>query len=215
MSVWVLIPVKPIARAKSRLASVLDADQRTHLAEAMLRHTLEIVTPLSAVTGVLVISRDSRALALAREMRAHTVQESGAPELNNALMRATQVLGGWRAGAVLVLPADIPLMNADDITQVIRLGQSPDTVVITPDAHHDGTNALLVRPPGLFSYAYGKNSFERHQQLARLAGATVHVYEAERLMLDLDTPDDWQQYHQYVASGKYGVEPILIPDNTN
>ena len=68
---------------------------------------------------------------------------------------------------------------------MIRQGRSYNSVVIASDHEKNGTNALFVRPPGLFSYAYGENSFGRHQQLARLSGATVHVYESERLQLDL------------------------------
>ncbi|MEL6270635.1 MAG: 2-phospho-L-lactate guanylyltransferase, partial [Chloroflexota bacterium] len=170
MSVWVLIPVKPLTRAKSRLSEVLTAEQRTHLAEATLRKTLSVVTQLPQVAGVLVISRDGRVLSLAREMGVHTVQESGAPELNNALMRATQVLAGWRADAVLILPSDMPLINVEDLTQIIRLGQNNNAVVIATDDRQDGTNALFVRPPGMFSYAYGESSFSVHQRLGRLAG---------------------------------------------
>ena len=117
MSVWVLVPVKPLNRAKSRLSEVLTPDERASLAATMLRQTLSVVAQLPQAAGTLVISRDGRVLSTARDMDAHTVQESGTPELNNALMRATQVLAGWRADAVLILPADIPLLDADDLTR--------------------------------------------------------------------------------------------------
>jgi 2-phospho-L-lactate guanylyltransferase len=212
MSVWVLVPVKPLTRAKSRLVPVLSAEERAHLAEETLRRTLHVVDQIPQISGSLVISRDGRVLSMARDMGAHTVQESGTPELNNALMRATQVLAQWRAGAVLIIPADVPLINVNDLTEIIRRGQTHSTVVLTPDAERDGTNALFVRPPGLFSYAYGADSFERHKQLARLAGATVHVYESERLSLDLDTPEDLEQYQEYVRTGKFNAEPLFMPD---
>ncbi len=212
MSVWVLIPVKPLTRAKSRLSPVLTAEQRTELAELTLRRTLDVVAQLPQVAGVLVISRDGRVLSLARGLGAHTIQESGAPELNPALMRATQVLNSWRADAVLILPADIPLVNADDLTNMIRMGNNHNTVVVATDDIRDGTNVLFVRPPGLFPYAYGEASFARHQQLARLAGANVHIYESELLALDLDTPEDLKKYQQFVDEGKYGAEPLLLPD---
>ncbi|MEM6530957.1 MAG: 2-phospho-L-lactate guanylyltransferase, partial [Chloroflexota bacterium] len=192
-----------------RLSEVLTPEQRTQLAETTLRKTLSVVTQLPQVAGVLVISRDGRVLSMAREMGVHTVQESGAPELNNALMRATRVLAGWRADAVLVLPSDIPLINVEDLTQIIKLGQNNNSVVIATDDHHDGTNALFVRPPGMFSYAYGENSFNVHQGLGRLAGAAVHVYESERLMLDLDTPEDLEKYNAYVHSGKFDAAPLM------
>ncbi len=100
------------------------------------------------VAGVLVISRDTRALAIARDLDAHTVQESGAPELNTALMRATQVVGGWRGDAVLILPADLPLITPEDVSAMILLGMEAPAVVIATDHREDGTNAMLIAPAG-------------------------------------------------------------------
>ena len=208
MSVWVLVPVKPLNRAKSRLSAVLAPEQRAALAEKTLRRTLSVVGSLPQAMGTLVISRDSHALAIAREMGSHTVQESGTPELNKALMRATRVLASWRADSVLILPADIPLVNAEDLTKIVRLGQAKNSVVIASDHQQDGTNVLFVRPPGMFSYAYGDNSFDTHRRLARLAQANLHIYESERLKLDLDTPEDLELYREYVTQGKFGAEPL-------
>lgn len=196
MSVWVIIPVKPFARAKSRLSTALTQEQRQQLAETLMRHTINVVREIPQIAGVLVISRDTKALAIAREANAHTVQESGAPELNNALMRATQVVIGWRAEAVLILPADLPLISSEDILSMINLGREENTVVIATDRAQDGTNAMLIRPPGLIPYAYGQGSFERHKSLAREAGAQVLMYHSERVVLDIDVPTDLENYAQ-------------------
>ena len=161
---------------------------------------LTTVTATPQIAGTLVISRDTRALAIAREAGVHTVQESGAPELNNALMRATQVVAGWRSGAVLILPADLPLITPEDLTGMIELGQEARTVVIATDGRDDGTNAMLIRPPGLFTYAYGEGSFQRHVMLARAAGAEVKQYRSERLALDIDVPADLERYHYMTGS---------------
>lgn len=210
MSVWAVVPVKPLLRAKSRLADVLTPNERSQLAEEMLRRTLDVVGNMQEVAGTLVVSRDSHVLSISRDMGANTVQESGTPELNNALMRATQVLGGWRAGAVLILPADIPLINAEELAEIIMMGQRARTVVLAPDSHEDGTNVLLARPPAAFSYAYGPQSYQRHQQLARLAQMDVKLYTSDRLALDIDTPEDWALYQGYVAAGQYDAEPLLM-----
>jgi len=200
MGVWVIIPVKPLNRAKSRLSQVLTPEQRQQLAETMLRHVLSVVQPVSQVMGTLVISRDGRALAIAREYGARTVQESGAPELNSALMRATQVVARWKGEAVLILPADLPLIAAEDITGIIEMGgHSARAGVIATDQHQDGTNALFIRPPGLIKYAYGTGSYERHKQLVGDAGVDVKVYESERLLLDIDMPADLQSYNAMVG----------------
>jgi len=199
MSVWAIIPVKPLNRAKSRLSQVLTPEQRQQLAETMLRHVLDVIRSTPQIMGTLVISRDTKALAIAREYGAHTVQESGQPELNTALMRATQVIARWKAGAILILPADLPLIASEDIAMMTEMGQKDYSVVISTDQHEDGTNAMFIRPPGLIEYAYGTGSYQRHVQLAREAGAEVKVYRSDRLSLDIDVPADLQSYQQLAA----------------
>lgn len=207
MSVWAIIPVKPLARAKSRLSPALSSEERMQLAENLLRHVVTTVRSVPGIAGALVISRDTKALAIARDHGAHTVQESGTPELNNALMRATSVVRGWRSAAVLVLPADLPLVHADDVSAILELGQDDNTVVIATDEQDDGTNAMLIRPPGLIPYAYGIGSFHRHIMLAREAGAMVHIYQSERLMLDIDVPADLETYKRMSTNGHILMTP--------
>ena len=213
MSVWVIVPVKPLSQAKSRLAGVLMPDQRRGLAEGLLRHLLEVVQTVTTVTGTLVISRDTKALAIAREAGAHTVQESGAPELNRALMRATQVIGGWKGKAVLILPADLPLIAAEDVAKIIEMGQSPLTMVIATDSNEDGTNAMLIRPPGLIAYDYGPGSYHRHVALAEEAGATVKIYASERLKLDIDLPEDLEKYQRLAQNGDRDLLRDFLPNS--
>jgi len=202
MGVWVIIPVKPLNRAKSRLSGVLTPEQRYHLAETMLRHVLSVVQTVPQVLGTLVISRDNKVLSIAREYNAHTVQESGTPELNTALMRATQVIARWKGSAVLILPADLPLIAGEDVAAIIEMsGRAPQSVVIATDQHEDGTNALFVRPPGLVEYAYGAGSYKRHKQIAQDAGADMKIYHSERLLLDIDVPADLQSFHERVRIG--------------
>ncbi|MFQ3566534.1 MAG: 2-phospho-L-lactate guanylyltransferase [Aggregatilineales bacterium] len=199
MSVWVIIPVKPLTRAKSRLSAVLSAEQRQQLAEMLLRHVIATVRQVPEIVGTLVISRDTKALAIARDAGTYTVQESGTPELNNALMRATSVVAGWGGSAVLVLPADLPLVSAEDVRNLVELGLEPNTIVLATDHQEDGTNAMLVRPPGLIPYAFGPGSFARHLKLAQEMRANVHVYSSERMMLDIDVPADLLVYERLVG----------------
>ena len=206
MSLWAIIPVKPLKNAKSRLSPVLMPDQRFELAQAMLRHVLSVTTTIQQVTGVLVISRDTKALAIAREMGAKTLQEGAMSNLNPALMRATMVVESWRADGVLILPADLPFINADDIRGLIHMALDRSIVVAT-DKARDGTNALLVRPPGAIEFEYGGGSFERHIRRAENAGLQAFIYESDRLALDIDLPDDLETYQRILASGRFGHLP--------
>jgi 2-phospho-L-lactate guanylyltransferase len=213
MSIWAIIPVKPLYRAKTRLSSVLAPAQRQELAETMLRHVLQVVTQVPQIIGTLVVSRDGRALSIAREYGARTVQESGTPELNSALMRATQVVGRWRGNGVLVLPADLPLIAEADLVGMLELAQHNPSIVIATDDNEDGTNAMLIRPPGLIPYAYGTGSFHRHVELARKAGADVQVYQSKRLALDIDVPADLEAYERLVRYNGHAAPELLVPDS--
>lgn len=215
MTVWAVIPVKPLRLAKSRLRDVLTPEERQMFAEAMLRHVLDVVRSVPQITGTLVISRDNHALALAREHGAKTVQESGSPELNVALMRATSIIGSWGSDAVLVLPADLPLIDASDISGILEMGQEPRSVVISTDRNKDGTNALLMRPPGLIDFAYGDGSFQRHAVMARDAGAVVNIYESDRMWQDIDLPEDIENYYRMVQRGNYtDILPQFLKDGS-
>lgn len=206
MSLWVIIPIKPLKNAKSRLSPVLLPEQRYELAQAMFRHVLAVTTTVQRVTGVLVISRDTKALAIAREMGAKTLQEGAMSNLNPALLRATMVVKSWRADAVLVLPADLPFINADDINAMIaHTGER--SIVIATDRERDGTNALLVRPPGAIEYEYGRGSYTRHLENAERAGLRIQVYESDRMTLDIDVPGDLDDYHKILARGRFGHLP--------
>lgn len=208
MSTWVIIPVKPLNRAKSRLAVVLTPEQRYQLAESMLRHVLAVVADVPQVMGTLVISRDSKALAIAREYDAKTVMETGTPELNTALMRATQVVATWGGQSVLVLPADLPLIAPIDVTNIIAMGHRIPSVVLATDHNQDGTNALFMRPPGAIAYAYGLGSYQRHLELAAEAGIEAQTYHSDRLALDVDVSSDLEAYRH--ASGAANLEHLRL-----
>lgn len=196
MSLWAIVPVKPLRRGKSRLRGVLSEEERALLNFTMLGHTLKTLAQVPEIDVTLVVSRDSAALALAREYGARTVQEEGAPELNTALRRATIVAQAYATRGVLVLPADLPLLNATDIQTMIARAGTPPVLVIAPDRRQDGTNALLVSPPGLIDYAYGPGSFKRHCDRAQKFGVRVEVVNIETFALDLDLPEDLELLRQ-------------------
>ncbi len=193
-SVWAIVPVKPFRQAKSRLRPVLDAEQRAALSRDFLGHALGVLARVPSIARTLVVSRDPVALAAARDLGAATLDEDGAVGLNAALQRATRAAVAGRARAVLVLPSDLPLLEPADVEQLLAEAGDGPVVAIVPDRHEQGTNALLVRPPGGLEYAFGEGSFARHQVLARKTGACVRICRLPRAALDVDVPDDWVLY---------------------
>lgn len=190
MITWAIVPVKPLRRAKSRLSGVLSREERASLSQRMLIHTLDVLRAVPEIERVLVVSRDSKALALARDRGARTVTERGSPQLNAALVRATHVARGYGVSSVLILPADLPLLRGEDVEKLISFVQDLPVVVIAPDRHGSGTNALLCSPPGLIEYVFGPESFSRHLERAERSGARVVVCDLPHLGLDLDLPED-------------------------
>lgn len=190
MALWAIVPVKPLRHGKSRLAEVLSQDERADLNQRLLVHTLDTLGIIPEIDQVLVVSRDPAALALARDHGARTVQENGSNELNLALTRATVVARSYITGSVLILPADLPLLTPEDVRAMLDKAINPPVVVVTPDRHRLGTNALLVSPVGLIEYEFGPGSFQRHCQRAIEKGARLEICELPSLALDVDMPED-------------------------
>jgi 2-phospho-L-lactate guanylyltransferase len=130
VTIWAIVPVKPLNRSKSRLSPVLTGKQRETLSKQMLELTLKTLKQVEAISGILVISRDTAALSLARRFKVQTVQESGTPELNDALARATNVVMSWNAKACLVLASDIPLMTPQDIEALVQLSAQQTECIV-------------------------------------------------------------------------------------
>lgn len=190
MTLWAIVPVKPLRRGKSRLAGTLSEDEREQLNQDLLEHTLSTLKDIKELEQVLVVSRDPHALTIARNHGARTVREDGQPHLNTALQRATIVAKVYATRGVLVLPADLPLLTRDDVLALLEKASQPPVVVIAPDRHGKGTNALLMSPAGLIEYDFGEDSFQRHCDRAHKAGAHLEVVDLPSLGLDLDIPED-------------------------
>jgi len=211
MSLWAIVPVKPLKRGKSRLSSVLSEEERTVLNQSLLVNTIKTLNGVPEIDKILVVSRDPYALALAREHNARTVLEDGSPELNTALRRAAMVAQAYQANEILVLPADLPLIKSEDVSNFIARSGKPPEVVIAPDRRHDGTNALFINPAGLIEFKYGKGSFDIHMKLAEKANARIEVVEEIHFALDLDLPEDLE-YLKEIETKNEIIKPIVLEE---
>ena len=192
MSLWAIIPVKPLRRGKSRLAEILSEEERSRLNHHLFTHTIDVLLQVDAISDILVVSRDSNVLTEAREKGVRTVTENGTPELNNALRRASLFSNVFSTEGALIVPADLPMLTPEDVIDFLAQRTSPPMMVISPDRLNLGTNMLLIDPADLITFSFGTDSFERHRALARQKGAEVIVHENERIALDLDIPEDYE-----------------------
>jgi 2-phospho-L-lactate/phosphoenolpyruvate guanylyltransferase len=184
-----IIPVKPLAEAKSRLASVLSPDERVALAQRLLERTLLKVTRARGLLGVVVISRDPQVLQTARKYGAWSLVETHST-LNQALDQARRVCIANGARAVLVVPADLPRLRVRDVEQVIALGEPAPCVVIAPARRDEGTNLLLLNPATVLAFQFGVHSFVQHRLSAAQAAIPIQIYDVDRVAFDLDLPED-------------------------
>ena len=199
MSLWAIVPVKALDKSKSRLQGVLTPSQRTELSRGMLLHTLQVLAEIPEVQRTLVVSADPKVLALAKGQNAAALKEQGTPALNKALNQATAIVREAEVKAVLVLPADLPLIRAADVRALIDHAQDPPVVAVSPDRRGRGTIALLVTPLATIEYAFGPNSFNRHLRRAEASGARIEIVELPALGLDVDVPEDLEIYRDRFA----------------
>lgn len=191
-----LVPARSLETAKSRLGGPLDAEERQALARDLLERTVAAALATTGLARTIVVSTDEALLELARSLGANPLRETGGG-LNTALeeARAAAIAGG--ATAILALPADLPRVNPAALEGILDLARTAGgasrgkpVVVLVPDRHGEGTNALLLAPPDAIPFAFGPGSRPRHAGLAASAGATYREVEPSPLSLDLDTPED-------------------------
>lgn len=191
MTLWAIVPVKPLRRGKSRLSKILSEKERYKLNNQLFIHTIEVLKQVEDISDILVVSRDSDVLTESRDLEVRTVTENGAPELNNALRRASLFSMALSTEGVLIVPADLPLLRADDVRGFLNARLPAPSAVISPDRRREGTNMLMIDPADLITFSFGGASFDRHCALVKKKGASLVVYENERIALDLDVPEDY------------------------
>ena len=187
----ILIPVRSLEGAKSRLGAVLDAEERRELVERLLRRTVAAALTTPGAGRVVVVSPDADVLDLAAAAGAEGLRQTTSG-LNQGLVEAREVLLAEGIARLLVVPGDLPAVTPDALAALLRAADNATSpvVVLAPDRHGRGTNALLLDPPGVIEPDFGGDSRFAHKRLASLEGAAYREVFDDALALDLDTPDD-------------------------
>jgi 2-phospho-L-lactate guanylyltransferase len=193
-SIWAIVPVKPLPESKRRLAHILSVVERADLIHRFLTHTLTVLNQSGVVDRILVVSSDERVLATAQMHGADLLVETAVRGLNPAVTHAAQFAADSGATAVLILPADLPFIEREDVVIMVQAGMHNPCAVICSDDKGSGTNALLISPPNAFTFHYGVDSFQHHLHEAAQHGLAPHIVHAPGLKFDLDTEEDWRKY---------------------
>lgn len=200
MKTLVAVPMNELALAKSRLAGLLDGTQRQQFAlelfihgQRFLKHAFPglerlVVTPCPVVT--------SWAQGLGARVAHDRLAGNGAcargEGLNSAAACALDHARRQGHDALLLLPGDLPELDASEFDRLWTIGVDGSAVVVP--AHDGGTNALLLPVASLppdWVFWYGPDSAARHKAALVRAGVPVQTLALPSLSRDVDTPEDY------------------------
>lgn len=188
----ILVPVKNLASAKQRLAAALDQPSRTELAQAMLHDVLSTLHGWKARPQVAIVTSDPYAVALARKYDFEVIPDPDNPGETGAIEMATRVCVERGVDSTLVIPADIPLIQAWELEEILKHAPAEGSVLV-PAADRRGTNAAFRRPANLFPLRFGNDSFKPHHAAAQATGKPCVVLKLPGIAVDVDNPSDLQQ----------------------
>ncbi|MGH8142247.1 MAG: 2-phospho-L-lactate guanylyltransferase [Steroidobacteraceae bacterium] len=214
---FALVPIKARALCKGRLAGSVDVETRLELVRFMLARVLAALAQADGVGHVAVVSaeRDTVPGEIA-------VLADPGRGLNAALEHAQHGLLELGAREIVVLPADLPHVTAEDIDALIRAGRAGGCA-LAPDSSDTGTNALYwscERRTGgsggsggaggaveaSLRFQFGSHSKQRHLAQARRLGLRAHLVHRPGLAFDVDTPADLAQLWELPRAPRRAVQ---------
>ena len=187
---WAVVPVKRFAYTKRRLMPLLARHERGALARAMLADVLSALMRTHALAGVMVITGDADAAAMARAAGALVMPDLENAGTTAAVTQAARHLASVGRDGMLMVPADVPLITPADIEMIVVAHHAAPSVTLVPASVDGGTNALACSPPGAVSCCFGDNSFHLHREAARACGIEPQILQLEHVGHDIDRPND-------------------------
>jgi 2-phospho-L-lactate guanylyltransferase len=187
----ILVPVKNLRNAKQRLSPLLDSSDRTELAHAMLVDVLRAIADYNA-DDVSLVTSDPFALDLAKQHGFEVIRDDSNVSETDAIAMATELCASRGVQSTLVVPGDIPLIEAEDIRAIYESAPAKGSALV-PSTDKRGSNAVLRRPAALFPLRFGSDSFMPHLAAAIATNTSCVVLSLPRIGLDVDTPEDLQQ----------------------
>ncbi len=184
-----LIPFKSLATAKQRLAEALNAQQRSQLAEAMLRDVMNAASGVIDRIDVAIVTGDSRAQSMAREFDFLVIEDTRNESETAAIAMATAWCEQRGYDTTVVVPADIPLIITDELHRVLDAAP-PEGMVIVPAYDRRGSNCILRRPASLIPLRFGNDSFLPHSEAMKHTGKELIISEMPGIGLDVDNPHE-------------------------
>ena len=187
---WAVIPVKQISQAKQRLSPLLSTEERRDFFSAMLEDVLSMMVKIDFFEKIILATNCSHAISIAG-CHGITHFETGPDDgLNQAAGETVNHLLENGIRDMFLIPADIPLINEEEINSVLKAHPSAPSLTIIPSRDKLGSNCILLSPPSRMPLKFGPDSYLRHQEIAQTNGLKVNPMEFQGFGLDIDEPKD-------------------------
>ncbi len=201
-----LIPFKNLATAKQRLADALNPEQRSQLAEAMLRDVMAAAAGVKDRIDVALVTGDLRAQGIAKELGFLVIADMQNESETAAIEMATQWCEQRGYDTTIVVPADIPLIGADELHRVLDAAPAEGAVFV-PAYDRRGSNCILRRPASIIPLRFGNDSFLPHCEAMKKTGKELIILEMAGIGLDIDNPHELELLVQ--REGETGSQRLL------
>ncbi|MCI0722501.1 MAG: 2-phospho-L-lactate guanylyltransferase [Acidobacteria bacterium] len=179
------------------MASYLSSEERAELVWAMLRDVTRALSNVTLADHIVVVTQDRLIIQYVSALGWKVISEQEQCSESQSVDTACRLLQQQGATAILRLPADIPLVESEDIDVLLHAKSDSPSAVLVPSQDRRGTNALYRMPPDALPSRFGSDSFFLHREEAGRCGVTLKVVDNPRISLDIDTPFDLLQLNEY------------------
>ena len=192
-SVVAIVPMKPLANSKTRLAKRFSSSQRADLVIAMLRRVIMAIRGTS-IPMLWVVGGDPRVRNMARNLDVLWLEELGR-NLNDTLSKSFE-RAFERGSSALYVAGDLPFLKPSDLHTMLQASRRRQNITLAPARRDGGTNAMLLPPGVAFRPQLGPSSFTKHISRAAALEISVAICSSPGLGLDLDTTEDLETYER-------------------
>jgi 2-phospho-L-lactate guanylyltransferase len=202
--IWAVVPIKDTTVAKQRLIEAAPAEFRRKLALAMAEDVLAALAEAKRLTGIIVVTVDPDATALAQRYSARVWDHGALDGHTGAVTAAGRRLVAEGADGMLTVPGDIPTITAAEVDAVVAAHLTAPSFTIVPAHDELGSNAILMSPPDAVPLRFGDNSYFPHLAAAEACGIKPTVLRLPGIAFDIDNPVDLAHFSQLGSQTRAG-----------
>lgn len=202
--IWAVVPIKDVTAAKQRLTEAAPPEFRRKLALAMAEDVLEALAGAKRLAGIVVVTVDPAAAALARRYGGAVWDDGALDGHTGAVTAAGKRLVAEGAQGMLTVPGDIPTITSAEVDAVIAAHLPAPSFTIVPSHDELGSNAILMSPPDAVPLRFGDDSFFPHLAAAEACGIKPSVLHLPGIAFDIDNPVDLAHFSRLGSQTRAG-----------